>query len=485
MAAMAGDSTYVSRRRLIVGLVAGGLTVACDAVWPAASPAPTTPLAGSPSPVVGGSPRVGQPVATSVQIVTAPSPLASSSPALAPPRAAQAALPPIVPGRVPSPSPGVVASPGSTPSASPGPSASAGPAASPQPLPIALGRPGLLAVQAGGRILLVDPERQQPTRTAAPGPDSSWPRWSPNGRGVLYVSGLGPAAELRLLGVPGGSVRRLTANARPESGAAWSPRGDRVAYALPASLGPDGGSDPAVPAEVWLLDVTSGDTRKVADGFDPSWSPDGRWIAYATNGQRDSSGPHDNGIRVVSADGADDRPLLAVSELPADLLLAYGLPFRPSTVRLRAPDWSPTGLQLAACADGHTGLTWTFDVRGQQLRPWSLVYEGAVGRARWSPDGAYLAVESRPATGVAIVTVIDIASRRETVLGGTSAGFQASAAAWAPNTRRLAVTTASLPARRDAPRQTTLRLFGADGADLGELLAEADLVDLDWGAAPT
>jgi ABC-type sugar transport system ATPase subunit len=40
-------------------------------------------------------------------------------------------------------------------------------------------------------------------------------------------------------------MRRLTSNSRPEHGAVWSPRGDRVAYVLPRQLGQDGGLNPA------------------------------------------------------------------------------------------------------------------------------------------------------------------------------------------------------------------------------------------------
>jgi Tol biopolymer transport system component len=490
-----------SRRQFVLGLLAGMVTAACSEASPAATPAPASPAPGSPSPVPTAA---GQPVATSVQIVAAPSPLAAASPSPSP-LPVQAGLPLIVPGRVAAPvsSPGAVVSPSSSPSASPGasppavrpsPNLTASPVASPAPLPIVLGRPGLLAVVSAGRVLLVDPARQQPTRVLVASPDSSEPVWSPDGSSVLYVGGLGSAAELRLASVPappsgssGNSVtsaQRLTANARPERGAAWSPRGDRLAYTLPGPLGPDGLPDPAAPEEVWLLDIATGADRKLADGFDPCWSPDGRWLAYATNGQRDQRGARENAIRVIFTDGQDDRPLLAVSDLPADLQPAFNLPFRPAAVRLRAPAWSPTGQHLVASADGHTSIAWTFDVRGQSLSPWAAAYEGGVGRARWSPDGQRLAVESLPVTGVAVLVLVDLASRRETAIGGPDVGFQASGPAWAADGSKLALIAASLPARRGEPRRTTLRLAGTDGTDQGELVTEPDLHDPDWGRVP-
>lgn len=347
-----------------------------------------------------------------------------------------------------------------------------------------LGRPGLLAVERQGRILLVDPERRQPTRTVVTSPDNAAPRWSPDGRALLVVQGLGPAAELRLIPPDGGAGRRLTANSRPEQGAVWSPRGDRVAYVLPRALGPDGSDDPSAPEEIWLLDVQAGNDRKLVDGFDPAWSPDGRWIAYATNGQRDQHGPRANAIRMVGEDGQDDRQVLAVVDVPADLLPAFGVPFKPATVRLWAPAWSPDGQRLVASADGHTSMALTFDERGQGLRPWALAFEGGVGRARWSPDGARLAVESRPATGVDVVTVVEITTGRETTIGGPTVGFQASGPAWSPDGRRLAAIVTNPPARRGEPRESALRVFGPDGTPMGDLVAEPGLRDPDWGRAP-
>src|SRR5215212_4340052 len=319
-----------SRRQALLALLGAALATACGEAAP-----PTTPIPRTPSPAPSPS----------------PSPLPSPSPSPPP------ELSLLNPGRAPSPSPSLAASPSPSPSASP------------SPVAVTLGRPGLLAVEQAGRVLLVDPERQQSVRVLVASSDSREPRWSPDGRSVLIVGGAGPGAELRLLPAAGGAARRLTSNGRPEHAAAWSPRGDHVAYVLSRRLGTDGQDDPAEPEEIWLLEVATGEDRKVADGFDPAWSPDGRWIAYATNGGRDGQGARDNAIRVTSIDRPDDRPLLATGDLPPDLLPAFGLPIHPQTVRLRAPAWSPDGLRLAASADGHTGLAIVFDAQGRVLLP--------------------------------------------------------------------------------------------------------------------
>ena len=439
------------RRQVLLGLLGAALMAACGESPPSSTPAPSSPATAAPSPAPSpGTAASGQPIATTVRIAASPSP----SPA--------PGLPLVVPGRSPSPSP----------------------RASPSPLPISLGRPGLLAVERQGRILLVDPEKQQPTRTIVASPDNAAPRWSPDGRALVILQGLGQTAELRVVTLDGGPGRRLTGNSRPEGGAAWSPRGDRLAYALPRAVGQGGDVDPSEPEEVWLLDVQTGNDQKLADGFDPSWSPDGRRLAYATNGQRDAQGPRANAIHVVGADGQGDRQVLSVPDLPPDFLPAFGLPFRPATIRLRAPAWSPDGQRLVASADGHTSTALTFDDRGQGLRPWALAFEGGVGRARWSPDGTRLAIESRPATGLDVVVVAELSSRRETTIGGPTVGFQASGPTWSPDGRRLALIVSNPPARRDAPHETALRLFGANGSALGDLLAEPGLRDPDWGRAP-
>jgi Tol biopolymer transport system component len=422
----------VRRRHLILGLASTAVTAACLGT-PPAQPSPTLPLPTSP-------------------------------PSIPPP--AVPAPPVVVPGRTPSPSP--------PPSPSP----------SPSPLPITLKRPGLLAVERDGRIVVVDPDDGRSARVLVNGPDNAAPRWSPDGRVLLFARGQGPVVELLTIAATNGPLRRLTANRRPERGASWAPSADRLIYVLPHTSDPRAFDDPAEPEEVWLLDIATGIERKLADGFDPDLSPDGRSVVYATNGQRDASGPRGNALRIVDVEGGADRPLLAVADLPTDLLPSFGLPFKPATTRLRAPSWSPDGRSLVASADGHSSMAQTFDAGGQGLRPWALAFDGGVGRARWSPDGTRLAVESRPATGVSVVVLVDLASRQERSIGGPEAGFQAAEPAWSPDARRIALIASALPGPADTAQPPTLRVYGQDGTMQVQLLAEPGLARPDWAPAP-
>jgi Tol biopolymer transport system component len=297
------------------------------------------------------------------------------------------------------------------------------------------------------------------------------------------VGGVGQAAELYVVPAAGGTARRLTGNARPERGATWSPRGDHVAYSLPGGLAPSHVPAPTEPEEIWAIDIRTGAQRKLADGFDPAWAPDGSRLAYATNGRRTDDGATDNAIHLVQADGSGERPVLSVSALPLDLQPAYNHPFRPGTVRLRAPAWAPDGQHLVASADGHTGMTVTVDERGQNLRPLALAYEGGVGRARWAPHGGRLLIESRPATGVDVALVVDAVSGSERRIGGIQEGFSTRAVTWAPDSSRLAV-VAGPPTERPGsdPDPVELRLYAADGSPI-RTMASGHIADPDWGSA--
>jgi len=160
------------------------------------------------------------------------------------------------------------------------------------------------------------------------GQDSDWvffPRWSPDGQTVALLSDRNTTYPMLWLMRPDGSnLRQLT---RPLSGAdiidsfTWSPDGLRIAA---TRFGPQVSQVHVV--EIARPTTSRALTNEPGGAFDPAWSPEGRFIAYAARDGRRSS------IQVIDAEGAGPPTALVQTELA------------------RSPRWSPSGSQLAYLA---------------------------------------------------------------------------------------------------------------------------------------
>ena len=111
----------------------------------------------------------------------------------------------------------------------------------------------------------------------------------------------------------GSDQRRLTPTAG-DSSPAWSPDGQRIAYA--AELGGIGESD------IYVANADGSDRRRLtrdAVSRGPRWSPDGRKIAFTRSGVRQEAGATwVSDVYVIDADGSGERSLTgdAVSGVP-------------------------------------------------------------------------------------------------------------------------------------------------------------------------
>lgn len=121
-------------------------------------------------------------------------------------------------------------------------------------------------------------------------------------------------SHLYVMDLASGDVRQITSGRWDESDPAWSPDGERVAFSSNRTDDPDANTN----SDIWVVSATNTDDGATLlrltdyEGGDsqPTWSPDGRWIAYVT-------GTHDprfsayatRKLAVVAADGGERRIL--------------------------------------------------------------------------------------------------------------------------------------------------------------------------------
>jgi Tol biopolymer transport system component len=192
-----------------------------------------------------------------------------------------------------------------------------------------------------------------------------FPSISADGRWLLFAAGNGSAADVFIEAIGSEHPTNLT----PDSGAedtqpAFSPDAQSIAFRSAR----DGGG-------VFVMDLADRSTRRVASrGFNPTWSPDGRSIAYATESfvAAPNSRTVDSQLWVVDLRTGEERRLPAVDAMQ--------------------PAWSPGGGRIAYWGLQPTGQQrdiWTIDVASGAIV--AVTHDAAMDwNPVWSADGRYL-----------------------------------------------------------------------------------------------
>ncbi len=182
------------------------------------------------------------------------------------------------------------------------------------------------------------------------------PRFSPDGRSIVFSLSQGGNTDIYRTTVNGGAITRLTSTPSIETAPSFSPDGSRIVFE----------SDRSGTQQLYIMDAAGGEPQRISFGKGrygtPVWSPRGDLIAFT----KQANGRFH--IGVMRVDGSEER-LLTASFLD------------------EGPTWSPNGRVImftreSQGADGQPAL-YSVDVSGRNLR--RVPIDGAASDPAWSP----------------------------------------------------------------------------------------------------
>jgi Tol biopolymer transport system component len=303
------------------------------------------------------------------------------------------------------------------------------------------------AAGSSSDVYVMDVDEGQPRQLTQDDALDQWPRWSPDGERLAFLSmplENGRSAEKGELVVvtADGSERRTVAtesNSETYSPSLdWSPDGTKIAFETVAR------SDD-VTAGIDVVDLNTGQVIELAPGrpsFMPAWSPDGSQIAFVSYEGTPSPGEElAADIYLMDADGANVRRLAHQEGTNV------------------SPRWSPDGGRI---------VWWTREATGGPQHMFMAEAEsgkvealGTGSRPVWSPDGEHIAFLDLVDTDNVEVFVQDVDSGKRINLSDDPA--QDTWPTWSPTGDRVAFVS-----KRDN-ENGEIYVVDADGSNLRRL----------------
>jgi tol-pal system beta propeller repeat protein TolB len=226
-----------------------------------------------------------------------------------------------------------------------------------------------IAYVHNGMIRVVDSDGQNDRAVTGRGTAMS-PAWHPNGRKIVYSRMTNAGTQIEQVDLETGAARSMSPtglNITP----VYSQDGRYIVYAS----GDESGTD-LLMVSVDAVDGAMAPQRltfgRGSDNNSPSFSPDGRQIAFISGRSRFPE------VYTMDADGTNVQLLT---------------PFIPGVRTYRtAPDWSPDGRTVAYEQQNGDFQVWIINIRDKDPR--RLTSEGENEGPSWAPDGRHLVLSS-------------------------------------------------------------------------------------------
>jgi Tol biopolymer transport system component len=186
------------------------------------------------------------------------------------------------------------------------------------------------------------------------------PAWSPDATKIAFSSRRAGSFDIYAMNADGTSTRRLTSGKANDSHPTWSADGRRIAFER------DG--------DIFVVAVDGSDPRRISDPTaeegEPAWSPDGDWIAYV----RRTPGTAARELWLMRSDGSGRRALTSQNAIVA------------------TPAWSPDSSRVVFASNegGELYELYTIATDGKGLRSVAPTATDNF-EPSWSPSGDRIA----------------------------------------------------------------------------------------------